>query len=606
MTTFYKGNSILDNKNVKGYLEGYELNSLNEKIPLKQGTNKYNIELIKQVNELNYKFYILILSERIIIKLIEMNSNNEYGEIRNIWNLIKAQGATIRYNRVFRKALKSYLIDKQKIYNALKTEVDKQLERLDRNKKVLTILMNDYGLKSLISEIEKHNNMDIYEHIEKFVNSLDKDITFDVNQINEENTNDYYNDIVDKYIEYVISIANKNNISIDNNVSESLKHYRDNKRDYIKQAKLEAKQKKIEDKENGIINKLKDDNAKIQQDIAASYYNKLVKLDRSQAGDLFSKIDKLGGYVWYISLAKGSKVCYLCNTRKTVSSILKAVLFLTKDDAEKFLDYTIKENEEIKSYHTYIARLITNVSNNVNRLNNVIVKDSSDAYFFYDACIGDKISVNDAKFVKEALLKTNGHLVNKSNVNAIVYKALPKDEITVDISQVKFIKTEGNKVEVVDKLYDAEVFALSDASEDKLRYLHNSLPEFNIEPYNIQFSSKWYENQIKDLYKAHKDLLNALNNKYPNKPQFKCTDTLIEELKNRLEEFKHQGIMEVYYLIDKKKEISFYKDQCKAKRTLSVGIMTLFTSKQDAYNAYFSEYNPKGTSVIRIMNIKLD
>lgn len=581
--------AIVMKNTLESYINGYTLVKERHKVPLKDGCNKYNIKFIKELGELRYAFQVLIVTDRVVIKLLEMNANHKNGDTGNIWNIIKGNAGTLSFLETFKNALKKYAIDRQSTIDAFEIYFQKQWERVNRSKLILSNLLEDYGLTKLMNVVETHSGKNLFDDLKSFVAERDD-----------------YDIIVEEYTEYLVKLANENNLSLDNNISESLKTHREFVHNKAQSRKIEKEQKKLESKEARLIRLLKNDSANIQHDIFASYYDRMMKLSRNQASIIFSRVNKLGGSVWYISLTRGSSVVYMQIDKSTTRLPEKAVLFLTEKDAEVFLTNVMKESTYISSYRTHIARLITN-NDTSNGLSPVLFKDSNGVALIDGDYLGDKLGVNEAAFVKEAILKTNGHLTNKPVIDLYIYMVLPKSKGFENKEAIKFIGMDDDKPIIVESLTEAFTFKIDDMSEARLNQIKLLYSDMDISEYNIKFSSKWYEDKIKDLNNVNRDLRNALKYRYPRKPEFNCSEDLLNRLRERLNDMASQGIPMAYYLVEKKRtDVTFYKSDCKLGRTKSIALMTLFNNKQDAYNTYISEYNPKGTSVIRIMGIPLN
>ena len=116
---FYKGNHILNNKNLSAYLQGVYYDKKGNKIPLEKGTNKYNYEFLMQTKELIYNYSCLLRLDFCVKHIVE-SLGAENTDVYNMWHIITAQAGTVRFLKTLSKALKTYKIQYSSILNAIK------------------------------------------------------------------------------------------------------------------------------------------------------------------------------------------------------------------------------------------------------------------------------------------------------------------------------------------------------------------------------------------------------------------------------------------------------------------------------------------------------
>ena len=288
MGTFYSGGNYKDIVEEQ-YIQGFVMENGN-KIPLKKATSKYNIDFIHKLNSISTDFYSIITAEHIAIKLLRMNSEYDKGEEGNLWALIKAQSGTIRYNRLLKKALKTYIVDRKSVYNSIKNAIAKQEDRVARNSDLVVNLLKDYGLSDIIELVEKENNMAFLEHIKDYTDKIGKTLIFGVNNTDEDEIKEYYSSIEDAYINYLKDLAKINNITLDNAISERLKvnrQFREKIKEDIKQDKRATKDLKIA---RLIKESLDKDNLKLSRELNSDRFHPPKKLDIHTIETLYKKL----------------------------------------------------------------------------------------------------------------------------------------------------------------------------------------------------------------------------------------------------------------------------------------------------------------------------
>lgn len=352
MTTFYKGakgNSLKD-KVLQNYIDGIYINKYNQTEKLTADINKYNKKFIKEINNINTDFYMLTIAERIAIELFKLNSNHKYSELNNLYRLISAQINTIKYNKVLRTALYTYGITKQSIFNQLELSINMQKGRLDRNKQLLLSLLDDYGLTNIIKLIEEDNNTTFLEHVRLYVVLLYKESNNHTDYIDKE----YYDELVNSYIQYVKDLASKQNINIDNNISESLLKHREILKDRIDKANKELRESKEKEKAAKQLNLIEEDNTLLNNDINSNWDEGTYKLHYRLLNNLREECRNLGGKAFYCAIAKGSQVYYIKENSELTASFTKAKKFNNNVDAKDLIERAINRDEKLKNYNISI------------------------------------------------------------------------------------------------------------------------------------------------------------------------------------------------------------------------------------------------------------
>ena len=336
---FYKGNNILNNKNLSAYLQGVYYDKRGNKIPLEKGTNKYNYEFLMQTKELIYNYSCLLRLDFCVKHIVE-SMGAENTDVYNMWHIITAQTGTVRFLRTLSKALKTYKIQYSSILNAIKKDLEQTTERYERNLEYLKMFMQDYGLTDFIKYVEDIKKVSIFEDIFNFFNNNCIDITGD-------NDKEIYDKYDEMYIQYIYKTCKEHGIALEEEMSQKVKTHLQ----YRKKVAEEVKQLKEAKKE-----KEKEENGKI---VVSKFYHAvndaLLSGGNSDFRDVIIArfVDKLklcGNVGYFVVIAHKSTVYYLTEDKTETSSLNKVKLFATEEEANKFcLEYESKYYKEVVS-----------------------------------------------------------------------------------------------------------------------------------------------------------------------------------------------------------------------------------------------------------------
>lgn len=337
-TDFYSGKTYKNKDGVvQDYIKGTYLNhstGLREKITDKP--NKYNREILAKLNELNKEFYALIVSFSIAARLLESHRSEIYGTINNIYRLMKAQSGTIKYNKLLKSKIAVYGITKKRILESLSEDIDKQRDRISRNKDFLRETLEECGLMRVVELVEAESGNAIFDDIVKFIDTSLAGRVF----LSEEDRHAFRDEIELHYIEYMKQVADRHGIEmygdIQNKLLDSIKRRRelaiassDARRE---QRKFEERQRKLE--------RLTRDNVAIQNeydslsDIVEGVREGL-KIPASRASSMAEQMRGLER-VFYIGMISGSSVRYYLGEEKLETrSISNARKFTEEQEARK-------------------------------------------------------------------------------------------------------------------------------------------------------------------------------------------------------------------------------------------------------------------------------
>ncbi len=381
---FYSGCNIVKNYTLDNYTDGYYFDKkLGQRVPISKGVNKYNKQFLIQLSDLNMQFFGLLRADSIMVKLLKMHEQTYHGDLNTLYNLMRAQGGTIRYNKLLKQALKTYEIRKQVIYDAIKDDLDKQGDRVKRNKRLLDELMTDFGFESLKEFIQNTTGRSIVDDIIQF--SLDNNKNFDFKSLSSDKEtanaeiNAYYDKLDNEYIDYILKTAEQQGIELFKQISSSLEHHH-NVREQMQIERKQREQKyKQEVKEQKTTQLINIDNVELNklindEEVLAhyAYYtsddnNRYYKgLSGKTVTNIRKLVDTVGGMGYYIAICKAKTVNYIAVNRfnnselKVTTSVLKADWFNSLDEAKEALTL-VKKQSDLKDFSISIQKLQTRV-----------------------------------------------------------------------------------------------------------------------------------------------------------------------------------------------------------------------------------------------------
>lgn len=610
--SFYKGNKLLSSKVISNYIDGFYMNystGIGIKEPLNNKVNKYNKELIGKLNDFNSSFYSIIMLDKLTLKLIELNDNFSYGDKKNIFRLMYAQGGTIRYNKLLKNALRTYGITKQKILDELNTDIAKQQERIDRNKRLLIELWEEYGISKLLKIVEKENNKSIFDII---MNFIDEKLVGVI--ITDDNIDTVYDNIVEEYVTYLKEVANKNNIDINGEISESLVKHREYRNKIREEIREEDKQRKLNERIATATKVIYEDNIKIQNDINTDDECKLQKLDFKKARKMLGKVEELGGSVYYVALCKTTKVVYpLDSSANTLSQdIAKVPLFKSLEDATKFKQHIM----DVMGSNIYIRelQLISDRYTFIKNKNTVYVNSIIDNLSYIINC---PTTYNEAYIAKKALRISNG-IDPKTHIGAvIIYTIEHIDEKNSLISKPKYIVENNKAYGVSDKIKtNILMHSIEQAKHFNVQNIKITNTEYNkyiVKRHIINFDIQWYKDSLKELDNENKFFIDLMNsntvpdiNKYDihDKHILSFTYDYFLDLKKRFRDiFDKNNTNCMYYITEGYGKTYFYRESSKDKRTDSLRNITLLCNYDDALKALNHNYDMYNQKIMRVYPI---
>lgn len=500
--SFYSGGFFKDFV-IEDYINGLYLGKDGVKIRLEQKMSRYNKEIIDDLKRLNTKYYSVILVENVAVDLMQINSNYKSHEAANIWNLKKAQSGTIKFNRILRKALETYVVNRQKLYDHLKEEVRLEDERAERNNRLVLELLREYGLGRLLDIVEQETGLALTEHVYKFVNdenlsneTIEESVETDniedkrVNEVNK------FRNMMDKYMQFIRDISIKNGIELDNEIVESLEISRkihDEKIQAIKDEKKAERQRQKDERHKELA---KVDNVKIQNDLDKNEEETLSKLSLTYRTKMYADIKDHGGSAWYITLIVMSTVKYCIdeNTLEISGRANNIKLFYNEAEAKSVYD-KIKEIDAYKDCYIEISMLKVSSKDMLNT--------TSEKVDYLRTVLNDSgISVNEAPLIKQAVLKANGILSNKTSGQVMVYTAKERS----NESNILFVNGDDGLRLEKSCLYATLYRLNSERNIEMFNKINKKLSkDYIVEQHLIEFNSQWYANKLEKLMKDNSE-----------------------------------------------------------------------------------------------------
>lgn len=654
---FYSGCNIMKDFTLDNYIKGvYYDKKLGRKIPIPEGANKYNKQFILQLNDLNIQFFGLLRADSILVKLLKMHEHTSYGDLNILYNLMRAQGGTIRYNKLLKSALKKYAIQKQEIYNTIKKNLTTQEDRVIRNKKLINDIMSDFGLECLKEFIQETTGKDIVDDILQFALDNDKDIDFkgrtDVDEeTQKKEVQSYYDSLDNEYIDYLLSNAKNNGVELFKTISDSLEQHHDRQEQRAFERKQREKEYKQQVKQNKALTAINNDNCKLNIAINANEklsdyardginYKLENRIGMRDAIALQKLINNLGGIDYYIAVCKESKIYYIKETEELTASILRARWFNELEKAKAALEKLQKVEENSRGVYCIKIQKLQTVARKTETLNELDkVKETINKQLIYHSdetaiCnkILNKYLVDTLKYELACNFDTIRNLSNyiakpsmrivafyKMNNNQDIevkyllntvdgieykYKDCNRNIITINAS----IGTNISKIEfmtiIEENSFGNRLESILDKS--KLEQLSESIGQYNVTPYNYKFNFSEY---LETMYNTHTTYMNKIRQYFQTSVSDLRPNDYIEHyiqsqqthtiLLKRFKGFRDkEGLQHLYIILAGHNE----------NRVMSVGIRgdsdLVLRDYIGQKTKFFTSYNEAMKAIIKLVNSK--
>lgn len=416
---FYKGNNFFNDPIVKNYEQGKYFNTKTKCLEvINKPANRYNTEFLRRVNDLNSQFYALISSYGILIKLLDKHKDELYGIINNMYRVMKSQGGTIRYNKIFKRSLRKYGITKQDLLDSLELAIKRQEDRVVRNKALLIQTMKECGFEGVIEAIEKETHTDIFTNIVNFIDEQRENQVL----INDESLDIFYDEVKVSYIQYLEEIAAKYNIDLYKDISDKLLNTLELRREKAKQSDAEYRKKVKDTKMQNKLALLNKDNINLQSDIAhlADIAEERIqgnKIKQKTARRLIRQFGKINSpIIYYIGIVKEYSIKYYSKTSMNNESGSIVNAYITSDKNELI---TI-QNELKKEYTNAIIDILRlDIRYRITESNSISILPDSSIRNIISMRL-EAISHDCLSLLFKAVRQSNGYVCNTNSYKGSV------------------------------------------------------------------------------------------------------------------------------------------------------------------------------------------
>ena len=653
---FYSGCKIVKDFTLDNYIKGvYYDKKLGRKISIPEGVNKYNKQFILQLNDLNIQFLGLLRADRILVKLLKMHEHASYGDLNVLYNLMRAQGGTIRYNKMLKSALKKYAIQKQEIYDSIKKDLTTQEDRVIRNKKLINDIMSDFGLNCLKEFIQETTGKDIVDDILQFALDNDKDMDFKGQTDADEETQkkevqSYYDNLDNEYIDYLLSNAKNNGVELFKTISDSLEQHHDRQEQRALERKQREKEYKQQVKQNKALTAINNDNCKLNIAINANEklsdyardgvsYKLENRIRMKDAIALQKLINNLGGIGYYIAICKESKIYYVKETEALTASILRARWFSELKQAKAALEKLMEVEENSRGVYCIKIQKLQTVARKTETLNELDrVKAAINKQLLYhsdEAVICNKIlnkylvdtlkyelkhnldsMRNLSTYIAEPYMRmVTFYKINNNqdievkylldSLDGIEYKYKDCNEAIVTINAS--IGANISKVEFMSIIEDSLGNRLESTLDKRsLEQLAESIGQYNVTPYSYKFNFSEY---LEAMYNTHTTYMSKIRQYFQTSVSDLRPNDYIEHyiqsqqthtiLLKRFKGFRDkEGLQHLYIILAGHNE----------NRVMSVGIRgnsdLVLRDYVGQKTKFFTSYNEAMKAIIRLVDNK--
>lgn len=322
----FDANIAWHNSVIKEFVKGVRLykapGDVISREKLSSGSTKYNIEILRELKDIQKDYLHTIAIESTIIHFVEKYMDKHPVMTRNVWGLMIAQKKTANFIDVFINALKQYAVKDKDIYACINKWIESLQERVVRNLKFTEEHMVQFGLLPLVDVIKEKYGITIYEYIDQLSSEH-----FSKTGLKKSDEGFYmkrdlfiYESFASLAEEYGINIA----ALIEGAECSALDRAEEKRQ---KAAASKRAQNKME--EQKLAYQLNaEDNTQLYHSIENAD-------DRiGECRHLIKALEAAGGEVWYLTSVKKAELRYITSGRKRTLCIDRAALFPSKDSEE--------------------------------------------------------------------------------------------------------------------------------------------------------------------------------------------------------------------------------------------------------------------------------
>lgn len=277
----------------------------------------YNSNMLSKVNELMSDYSILYLFSKSILATfdkLELKSNS----ILSFSNLVDYQSECVRLLKDLRMALKKYGLLDTDLIRTIGGDIAILRSKCERDKLAINTILEDFRFIQVIQIIEQKYNTSILEHLEYVLTSND------INIFNLELNGPDAQKVINKMVNIYCNIIKKNNITISKENTSSYD---------------ESRAVSYKDRHEKRVVKIKQDISKAVEEIYKT------------------GIDTSSNNLYIVAVSTGYKVVFLTKGIKASSTVSKAYLFSSKQEAEDKLNKYLNRLTDNKYRYSEIIKL---------------------------------------------------------------------------------------------------------------------------------------------------------------------------------------------------------------------------------------------------------
>lgn len=577
--TYYSGAGIITESGriIRNYIEGKYFNrhtGITEEIPL--GYTKYNKALSDELGALNTQFYGIILTFSITVRLIKGHKETSWGDIKNLYRLMTAQSKTIKYNKSVRMALRKYKVNIKQVYDAINSDIEKEKDRVVRNKALMIDLFSDYGMQDILTLIEKETNTDIFDSCVNFMEAARAESII----MSEEDEENFRRTTEDNYVKYLEEIAEKNNVSLYDTITERLTDkikMRDATRQKIKEEQKQRKQDVMHTKRLQILTR---DNIFLQNDmeiltdiVEGTKIGK--KFSQISATQMSRRIYDTIGNIYYIGAIKATAVNYVGEKNKLCGTLVTAKLFKSAEQAKRYLE---EVKQTLDDYHTEVLKLT------LFKVQAKDIKVDFDVKKYLEATLAAPYSDEDRYLVKRVMDTTMGIESNIYRGEALVY-------VNSDFGKIVCVDKKNGGLIPGSAEFNVESMVIKPAYEEYNQCIKlmigNRYKAF--EPVKISFNSEHFKNRLQEMLNENNYICRVLTGEETHiKNSVKLSRNAFDTLRSRMGKEIYMLYDSLYYvagisaLQQYKVDIIYGKQKNRLHYTKSFATLDLFEHYEGA------------------------
>lgn len=401
-----KNDIVIDNF-IDGYRIYYDIYKQLHKEKLETGCTKYNISILEEYNKLEKDFQCLLSIQCLLVNLIEKYVPNSQGKIRNIWRIIHSQKGTVNYYTILKSALKKYKVKHQNVYDALKSNIEKDKERVSRNTTFVDTTIIDCGIGNLVHIIKEKYDKSIFEYTKDFSENFFKNYDFTKDTI------DYLTERETAYISHIENLANQYNIDLQSSLNQA-ENIAKEKNTLIKETiRKEKYENKMQEKRNLAKELNNQHHVEIYHCLETGNQSKY--LSDISYNCLIRALQTMNGKCYYITILSGKKLQFYKYDEKIAYTTNNIAYFSSKND-NTLLDTKEKLIKKLPNAIISIEYINFNLKTNINGIKSIsTIEEAIDAELlqFHDTV--QKNTNHETSYHNIVATKLSIQAINRNN-----------------------------------------------------------------------------------------------------------------------------------------------------------------------------------------------